>query len=155
MNNFIKEVLLNEKIMRYCFDYDKFNFNEKNKIYLKQSFEELRQRNDKILNFILDNTEFIYITSNRQYIGVLDKFVIYFDDEFSLKYLCHGFENIPALLIQDKELQEGLEMEAFQLGINYNQIHQEYLDLLKKYNLTFNLITNSEEFEDYLIKNLK
>lgn len=40
MNNFIKEVLLNEKVMRYCFDYDKFNFDEKNKKYLKQSFEE-------------------------------------------------------------------------------------------------------------------
>lgn len=112
MNNFKKEVLSNENIMRYCFDYDKYNFDEKNKKYLKESFQELLKRDDKILNFIIKNTEFLYITSNRQYIGIIDKFVIYFDDEFSLRYLCHGFENIPTLFSQDKDLKEGLEIEA-------------------------------------------
>ncbi len=151
MNKFIEEVLNNNDIMQFCFYEDKYKFVQE---YINDSFKEMRTWCDDRMKFILDNIEILYITHERHLTCLIDnKYIVYFDDEYSFFYMCHGFENIPEVIKQEKDQVEWLQAVAIKQNKNYNNSFIEYKQICDKHNIKQILIVNEQEFEDYLKRN--
>ena len=151
MNKFIEEVLNNNNVMEFCFYEDKYKFDKE---YINDSFKEMRTWCDDRMKFILNNIEILYITHTRYLICLMDnKYIVYFDDEYSFFYMCHGFENIPEIIKQEKDQVEWLKVGVKEKNLNYDNLFIEYKQICDKHNINQKLIINEQEFEDYLTNN--
>ena len=151
MDKFIEEVLNNNDVMEFCFYEGKNKFDKE---YINDSFKKMRTWSDDRMKFILDNIEILYITHERHLTCLIDnKYIVYFDDEYSFFYMCHGFENIPEVIKQEKDQVEWLQAVAIKQNKNYNNSFIEYKQICDKHNIKQILIVNEQEFEDYLKRN--
>lgn len=151
MNKFIEEVLSNNDVMEFCFYEDKYKFDQE---YINDSFKEMRTWCDDRMKFILNNIEILYITHERHLTCLMDnKYIVYFDDEYSFFYMCHGFENIPEIIKQEKDQVEWLKVGVKEKNLNYDNLFIEYKQICDKHNINPKLIINEQEFEDYLTNN--
>ena len=151
MNKFIEEVLNNNNVMEFCFYEDKYKFDQE---YINDSFKEMRTWCDDRMKFILNNIEILYITHTRYLICLMDnKYIVYFDDEYSFFYMCHGFENIPEIIKQNAKHVNWLKVGAKEKNLNYDNLFIEYKQICDKHNINQKLIINEQEFEDYLKNN--
>lgn len=151
MNKFIEEILNNNDIMQFCFYEDKYKFDQE---YINDSFKEIRTWCDDRMNFILDNIEVLYITHERHLTCLMDnKYIVYFDDEYSFFYMCHGFENIPEIIKKDEYDVKWLQAVAIKQNKDYDNSFVEYKQMCDKHNINPKLIINEQEFEDYLKSN--
>lgn len=151
MNKFIEEVLNNHDIMEFCFYEDKYKFDQE---YINDSFKEMRTWCDDRMKFILNNIEILYITHTRYLICLMNnKYIVYFDDEYSFFYMCHGFENIPEIIKQNKKHVNWLIIGTKEKGLSYDNLFVEYKQICDKHNINPKLIINEQEFEDYLKSN--
>ena len=151
MDKFIEEVLNNNDVMELCFYEGKNKFDKE---YINDSFKKMRTWSDDRMKFILDNIEVLYITQNRHLTCLMDnKYIVYFDDEYSFFYMCHEFENIPEIIKQDEIINEKNIIRTKKRNLDLNKIQFNYKQICDKHNINPKLIINEQEFENYLTKN--
>ena len=64
-----------------------------------------------------------------------NKYIVYFDDEYSFFYMCHGFENIPEIIKQNKKHVNWLIIGTKEKGLSYDNLFVEYKQICDKHNI--------------------
>ncbi len=153
MSKFIEELFKNEVFLKFFFNYEE---NYVGSDYEANMYHFL-ELNDVKYNFIIKNTEWIYIDDKGNLYGILKDFVIKLDDEGELEYFCHGFQNIPAIIIADYDTphKQKLINRLNKLGLVFEQIYSEYVQFCKSFSLDVFSNYNETDFNQFLKDNVK
>ena len=108
MNQYIIQILNDKEIMKFIFN--------SLELYKGSEWEEDFNKNLSNLNstnqYLIKNTNWLFIDNDNNCYGLLDKYVIFYDDEGDYHYLCNLFENIAECFLSDEDLVNNRQKNA-------------------------------------------
>jgi hypothetical protein len=146
--DFIKEVLQHKWIISLLYGSE-MAYEESEQ---QKEMNGYKNGTNPIHVFMTRNTRWLFLNDNQECYGLLDKYVILMDTEGQIRYFCHGFENIPEVLLKMPMSVENLTNYASWQGIQFKDVLNDYRQILKKHGLKSKAIVKEKEFIKYLKK---
>lgn len=173
MKNFLEELFKNIQFRDFLFNYEEdyigSYFEEGMAGYSNITCKNLENLfNYKKDKFIAENTQWIFIDTERNLYGALDKFIVISDNEGTFSYFCNGFENIPLFYFNNiiqRGSMNGLKEYFNKKNISLENLTEEYKEFGKRFNIeiswsfpktnfiesTFNkYLYNEDEFNKFI-----
>lgn len=151
MDNYITQILNDKEIMRFIFN--------SSELYQGSEWEGDFSKNISSLNFknqyLINNTDWLFLDNNNNCYGLLDKYVIFYDDEGDYHYLCNFFENIAECFLLDEDLVNNRKKNALKQSVNYNSILARYYKILNQNEIKPTKEIDEADFQKYLAINLQ
>lgn len=151
MNNYITQILNDKEIMRFI-----FNCSE---LYQKSEWEDDFKKNISSLNstnqYIIKNTNWLFVDNDNNCYGLLDNFVIFYNDEGDYHYLCNSFENIAECFLSDEDFVNNRKRNALKQSVDYSSVLSKYYEILNKNGIKPTKEIDENAFKRYVEINLQ
>lgn len=149
MKKYIADILGNPKIAKYVINFKEYFITSKFNHTLQVASVKLSS--DK--EFIVRNTEWLFIDNFERAWGVLGEHVVYINKSMEIKYACEGFEgileyynNIEKDVISFTKEQASLDL------VDYNEALRDYYLSLDSNNIVPIFVLEEEKFKTFVKK---